>query len=765
MKQSLKYSFIQSLDKFILLLVLLLYATSNSAFSQDSTWNVVKDNEDWDISTYRPPTDKRRIALSLSRLQEALRNSEIKPEASLPITNVKGIIFDDSGDIILLGIEESGDGVIYIVPDDIILAMRSMLISDQPPGMSIDPIMAKDGSGMEPEQDVVYFGGLVNTRAGLFAFNCDYWMKQLAAGKIGIPVKNFSRYYDLLKRDNVSLNNNKGNRFWFYPKESQFTISPDYNIMTLHENNGIEVLTEEQRNLFENKSFKSLYSSNKIDPLAKKFTNQLTSSYGELSSVYPDLAKLKNFFSLCEIFKWAEKRGIRLEFWKYLLYEYNPVQIHTPSKVDTVKVMLFSFGTNALFLEGGVQAEFRLPSKPIIDKFNQLETIKQAVYTSKPISKNIFWEYLIEKKTYASSPIGNIRLKDIKEASINLENGLITELYVEEENLTSLTVIDSNRSVKELPAEVAKELRYLLKNTSNAEAKLGDNLLKRWDKFYHNYMSSLVKPTYRKILGKTVLLKPHWIIKSNEVNYKYANLERVPVLTDNLIISIDFRDSAKNLVSKINNIPKLALDNIVFTIRLPEVNKSQELEWISEIEKLKKIVGNKNVLFNPNKKEFAEMMENKNKDIIMFELTHTEEGILLRNGEIYKSNDIVKGGDLSHIKYLIGGGSCKLPRLENGQFIDSLIKRGIGIINASYREVSIDIALKRLRLFINILENIEKYDINPFYLPDIIDLLLDIPRNGTTNLGRLVIPKSLINVASVCIVPSKLSSHLRIYSV
>ncbi len=733
MKHSLKCSFIRSLYIFILLLVLL-YVTSDNAFSQDNTWNIVKDNEVW--NTYNPPTAKRRIALSLSRLQEALRKSEIKPETPLPITSIKGIIFEDSEDVILLGIEESGDGVVNIVPDDIVLAMRSMMISDQPPGMSIDPKLAQDGSGMEPEQDVVYFGGLVNTRAGLFAFNCDYWMKQLAAGDIGIPVKNFSRYYDLLKHDSISLNNSKGNRFWFYPKESQFTISPDYSIMTLHENNGIEVLTEEQRDLFENKSFKSLYSSNKIDPLAKDFTNQLTSRYVELSSVYPDLAKLKNFFSLCEIFKWAEKRGIQLESWKYLLYEYNHVQVHTPSKVNTVEVLLRSFGTSAIFLKGGVQAEFRLPSKPIIDNFDQLETIKQAVYTSKPISKNTFWEYFIEEKAYASSPIGDIRLNDLKEASIKLENGFITDLYIDDENFTSLNVIDSNKNVKELSSEVAKELQYLLKNTSNAEAKLGVILLKRWDKFYHNYMSSFVKPTYRKILGKNILIKPHWIIKSNEVSYKYANLERVPVLNDNLTLSIDFRNSAKNLVSKINSIPKLTTDNIVFTIRLPVVDKLQELEWVNEIEKLKMIVGDQNVLFNPTKKEFVDMMNNKNKDIIMFELTHTGEGVLLKNGELYKSNDIMNGGDLSHIKYLMGGGSCKLPRLEDGKFIESLLKKGLGIINASYREVSIDTALERLRLFINILKNIEKYDLNPCHLPDIIDQLLDISGNDTTNIGK-----------------------------
>lgn len=737
--------------KFIFLLTLLCI-TSNSAYSHESTWNIVKDNENWDIFAYRPPTVKRRIALSLGRLQEALKHSEIKPETPLPITQIRGIIFDDSGDIIVLGIEESGDGVVNIVPDDIILAMRSMLISDEPPGMSIDPRLTKDGTDMGPVQDVVYFGGIKNTRPGLFAFYCDYWMKQLAAGKINVPLEKFSRYSDLVIDNQKILSVGKGNRFWFYPKESQFTISPDYEIMLLQKS-GVEVLTEEQHFIFEKKLFKDLYSSKKIDPFAKKFTDQFTTRYGELSSVYPDLARLKNFFALCELFKWAEKRGIQLRLWKYLLYECNPVQVHTPSKADTVKVMLFSLGTRALFLVGGVQGEIRLPAKPIIDKSGKLVTLRKTIYISRPSSDAIYWEYSSEERLYANSPVIERRLKDIKEAGRNLRNGLIIDLFVCGENVTYGNIVDSSGRVKGIAPDATNELRHLIKSTVNTKAKLGEQFLKKWDSFYDTHLKSLNKPTYwNSPDDKLIKLKPVLIIKSNEVNYKYANLEKVPALADNFIVFIASKQregknvaktTAEELTKKIKDIPRLSRENVVFAIRPPRSGVAEDMrkKWKETTVRLEQVVGIENVLFNPSKQDFTKMLNNQEKEIIVIELTHTEEGITLNGNEIYTSLDILKGGNLSHIKYLIAGNTCSLPQLEKGELAAAFRKKGVGIMNTSFGKVSMDTVLKRLRELIRVLENIDGYDLPTYYLPDIIDQLIDAPdperERGTTNLGKL----------------------------
>jgi len=324
---------------------------------------------------------------------------------------------------------------------------------------------------------------------------------------------------------------------------------------------------------------------------------------------------------------------------------------------------------------------------------------------------------------------------------------LIIDLFVEGKKV-NLNIVNSIGNIHTLDANAGEELKRLLIYTSKAKGKLGHGLLARWQKFYDTNLSLLNKPTiWESPDGKTVKIKPTLIIKSNEVNHKYANLEKVPALVDNFTIFIasklkEAKDisetSAKELVAKINDIPKIRKDNIVFVIRLPKMNKEGQIEWHREINELREVIGKENVLFNPSKDEFSKMLQNRGKDIIAVEMTHTDKGIVLKNNARYTSKDVQQAEDLSHIKYLLSGlGTCQLPRLEQGNFVSSLRKKGVGIVNGSFREASADIALKRLREFIKILRNIEGYDIYPYHLLDIIDQRLNIQEKGTINLGKM----------------------------
>ena len=87
-------------------------------------------------------------------------------------------------------------------------------------------------------------------------------------------------------------------------------------------------------------------------------------------------------------------------------------------------------------------------------------------------------------------------------------------------------------------------------------------------------------------------------------------------------------------------------------------------KWEETTIKLEEIVGRENVLFNPSKQQFTKMLNNRTKEIIVIEVTHTTEGITLKGNETYTSMDILKGEDLSHIKYLIAGNSCKVSKLQ-----------------------------------------------------------------------------------------------------
>lgn len=296
--------------------------------------------------------------------------------------------------------------------------------------------------------------------------------------------------------------------------------------------------------------------------------------------------------------------------------------------------------------------------------------------------------------------------------------------------------------------ESSKELRKLLNVTAKTKGKFGSTLLEKWERFYNSNLAPLARQTFWTCPdGKKIRLKPLLIIESNDVNYKYANLEKVPVLADNFIIFIASKPSdaqnipgaiAKDIVNRINSIPKLTKENMAFIIRLPdEISKEDKEKWDKEINNLQALLGKNSILVDPSKDAIGKMFQNIGKDIVAFEITHTDKGILLKNGERYISKDIKQGGDLSHIKYLIGGlGTCNLARLEDGNFAGSLREKGVGIIHAPYSEVSSDIALRKFKELINILRTIEKYDISPYYLLDIINQRLGISGEGTINLGK-----------------------------
>ena len=341
------------------------------------------------------------------------------------------------------------------------------------------------------------------------------------------------------------------------------------------------------------------------------------------------------------------------------------------------------------------------------------------------------------------------RIEDIEEAGKTLKNGFILDLLVGGDGSVDLNIADRSGKISHLNEETSKEFRKLMEDSTasgSSERLTGD-----WDKFYDKNLSHLTnQKTSTSFSDSGIKRKPVLIIKSNMVNYKYDNLEKVKALRDNFIIFIasdgqhgksTSEKSAKELARKIKNIPKIKRDNTVFIIRLPDevANSPIRREWDIEVDKLRDIVGKENVLFDPSKDEFSKILEKRGKDIIAIEMTHTDKGIVFGNGEEYTSRDIKMGQDLSHIKYLLSGlGTCRLCGLEEGGFVSSLKGKGLGIVNGTYRLVSSDVALKRLRELNNLFKDIERHDLYPYHLLDVIDQRLNTldKDKGTINLGK-----------------------------
>lgn len=275
--------------------------------------------------------------------------------------------------------------------------------------------------------------------------------------------------------------------------------------------------------------------------------------------------------------------------------------------------------------------------------------------------------------------------------------------------------VDTKGQFQELEAPDAKNLKDLIKRTTQAEGLLSQKTSSDWESFFQPFL--LEKEPFTCPDGVVIEKKTRFIIRSNEVNHKSLKLAEVPVLMDNFIPYIDLEYSRPfaTYVDKIQRIPKLKKDKIGIVIRHPaDLPKPQAEQWAEKAEKLKKLIGDENVLFDPSKDEFQRFLNDtpkRGKEVIIIEITHTQDGIILKDG-IYTSADVLKCGDLSGITYLLTGiGSCSFPLLEKGAVVDAFRLKGVDIINATAREVPCEIALKRIDELIHILKNIEKYDI------------------------------------------------------
>jgi RHS repeat-associated protein len=368
---------------------------------------------------------------------------------------------------------------------------------------------------------------------------------------------------------------------------------------------------------------------------------------------------------------------------------------------------------------------------------------------------NYTWRRLAMKTSapkQSSSPFEPVlkrRITDNKSACNELSNAIVLDLYKHNDGKISVNIQSSNGDSLQMAGARASDLVKMIR--ASFAANRSQKIEAKWEAFCRQHLSDLASPERKSLpSGAEIKIKPILIIKSNMVDHRYANLKKIPALRDNFNIFIASRKgsaldpletSASEIAEKINAIPPLTRENVVFAIRPPKEGATKEIQaqWKTLVGELRELVGRDSVVFNPDKKSFGKVFTRKDKDIIVIEITHTAEGIRLKGEEEFKTADVNKLGDLSRVKLLIGGNSCRLPRLDNGKFAKALLNQGVGIINGTYDTVPHDTIVQRMQLFKIILEHAEKFNIPAIYLQDIIDQATSIPERdkGTTNLGKI----------------------------
>ena len=283
-------------------------------------------------------------AVSLKILQQEVEKCQDISRCSKEVlelgrlTEVMGYVFDErSKDIILLGCVNSNLPAIYT--KDFVVAlknawmdyaeMRGNTYYYSNPGCSIDPdpnLMQELvnvgnkilSSSMEEAdkkldewhnvckkpQNVRVLGIPFDTHFAKIMVKADYDMKNLVDGTDEVGIPGFRALMNM-KIDEIreDIRNNRQpsvsismNRFWFYP-----------GVNIYEKDNGIVVIKKCPVTLLTENEYSS--SGSKTDPLAKKFTENVTVFYKELAQKRPIYKELENLFHLVAIAKILEYRN------------------------------------------------------------------------------------------------------------------------------------------------------------------------------------------------------------------------------------------------------------------------------------------------------------------------------------------------------------------------------------------------------------------------------------------------------------------------
>lgn len=242
------------------------------------------------------------------------------------MSDLTGAYYDQDQDRIVFMGQKGAVSIPKFDKDDLAVAIRTLVFKNQIPMVSIEP---KDPNNRTAGDmlNVVYLGGIEDTRFGQVMVDADYKMKQYAQGYdtngnvLTSSVPGYKSFFDrwLEKNPDPTIQNNSS-RFWINPQ--LVTLKKDDNAKSfVFDQVKMQILTE------------GLRSTN--DPewnqAAIEFSQQQTDLYDEFSKETPSYYEAKQLAKIVGVVKWITDNGIANNFeWAR---DYQPKYIATPREI------------------------------------------------------------------------------------------------------------------------------------------------------------------------------------------------------------------------------------------------------------------------------------------------------------------------------------------------------------------------------------------------------------------------------------------------
>ena len=326
------------------------------------------------------------VAFSLKRAGEVLQAGDaemVKQALSLAgITRPHALVFDAArGDLILVG--ERDVKLPALTLDDWAVAVRSEFVVGR------DPVVSIDQTPETPEtrkQTVRFEGALKDTQFGADMLQADIVLKQLGLGKTSAEIFGVSSF---LKLSAVSYKakpteQSDFTRFWFLPLRSESYVFA---------RNGI-VIVEDYKIDVQNQRYVEGKDANDSDSAVNSFAQSIRTSFGDLKTMYPSLARMEQLYYLTALAQGlgvldVEKLGDSTKYWLDT-YKIRHVETRStyPLEENSTEMTLDDGRVARIWLSGGIDLDAM-----VVDLEDGMpDALKLYILASRPGQTSLSWE-------------------------------------------------------------------------------------------------------------------------------------------------------------------------------------------------------------------------------------------------------------------------------------------------------------------------------------------------------------------------------------
>ncbi len=273
--------------------------------------------------------------------------------------------------------------------DDLAVAIKSFIFNKAIPAVSIEPTTSSDPN----MQDVLYFGGIENTKFGKVLFDADLALKHYFGGydandnRITSSVIGYKNIWERFIDKNPSSNSysNQYVRFWIVPKLMSLKKDDSTNSF-IFDQSVMEVRTD------------TLSDTNdpKWNEAAIEFAQHHTQYYEQFAQEQPSYIEAKQLGKIVSVVKWLVDKNIATDFsWAR---DYAPKVIMTPKTVP-LETVQGSYNGWTYTGRGGVS--YITPNSYTTDttQASSLKNASQAIPTTK---EDIHWTFTKDGQQYES---------------------------------------------------------------------------------------------------------------------------------------------------------------------------------------------------------------------------------------------------------------------------------------------------------------------------------------------------------------------------